>query len=215
MRGLGRGALATGLVGTVSARGDAANLGLSRHEDHVGHKVEWENDLHIRVIGKAGAALEFSCDVLVKLHQGTHTKDAFTNNLHELIYHIRCSDKTELHVTMMSALDNPASLSAPVVAPFRRGLRRRLTRRLGVASAESLTRIACWRGCWSVPARPRTSTICTKAGRRQTKCAPPTASGSPSSTPTFRCSGVRGRTDARPEPTRGHMHQSCAATIII
>ncbi len=29
------------------------------------------------------------CDVLTKLHQGTHSKDAFTNNLHELVYHIQ------------------------------------------------------------------------------------------------------------------------------
>lgn len=86
---------------------DAANLGLQRHEDHVGHKVEWENDVRIQVAGGSGVAIEVRCDVLVKLHQGTHSKDAFTNNLHELIYHIRCSDKTELHVTLMSAIGRP------------------------------------------------------------------------------------------------------------
>ena len=47
------------------------------------------------------------CDVLTKLHQGTHSKDAFTNNLHELIYHIKCSDGTEMHVTMMTAIGTP------------------------------------------------------------------------------------------------------------
>jgi len=35
--------------------------------------------------GVAGSVLEVRCDVLTKLHQGTHSKDAFTNNLHELV----------------------------------------------------------------------------------------------------------------------------------
>ena len=92
---------------------DASNLGIVRHEDHVGHKVEWENDLHIRPNGNAGAALDVVCDVLVKLHQGTHSKDAFTNNLHELIYHIKCSDRTEMHVTLMSAIGRPGEFVSP------------------------------------------------------------------------------------------------------
>ncbi len=92
---------------------DAANLGLQRHEDHFGHKIEWENDLRIRVGGNAGALLEVTCDVLAKLHQGTHSKDAFTNNLHELNYHIRCNDRTELHVTMLSAIGRPGEFVSP------------------------------------------------------------------------------------------------------
>ena len=44
----------------------------------------------------ADQLFEIRCDVLTKLHQGTHSKDAFTNNLHELAYHIRCTDGTEL-----------------------------------------------------------------------------------------------------------------------
>jgi hypothetical protein len=78
-----------------------------RNEDHVGHKVEWENDVHLNFDNGKGGLLEVTCDVLAKLHQGTHSKDAFTNNLHELIYHIRCSDRTEMHVTLMSAIGNP------------------------------------------------------------------------------------------------------------
>jgi hypothetical protein len=79
-----------------------------RHEDHVGHKIEWENDIELRFGGQAGHALfALRCDVLTKLHQGTHSKDAFTNNLHELAYHIRCDDGTEMHVTVMSAIGTP------------------------------------------------------------------------------------------------------------
>lgn len=78
-----------------------------RHEDHVGHKVEWENDVEMHLGGIAGEVLTLRCDVLVKLHQGTHSKDAFTNNLHELVYHIRCSDGTEIHATLMAAIGKP------------------------------------------------------------------------------------------------------------
>lgn len=92
---------------------DLSGLGVVRHEDHVGHKIEWENDLHIRPGGNAGSTLEVVCDVLVKLHQGTHSKDAFTNNLHELIYHIRCNDRTEMHVTLMSAIGRAGEFLSP------------------------------------------------------------------------------------------------------
>jgi hypothetical protein len=79
-----------------------------RREDHVGHKVEWENDVPMRVnAGVASAILEVTCDILVKLHQGTHSKDAFTNNLHEMVYHIKCNDGAEAHLTFMAAIGTP------------------------------------------------------------------------------------------------------------
>ena len=86
---------------------DASGLGMRRHEDHVGHKVEWENDVLMRAGGAAGAVVEVRCDVLTKLHQGTHSKDAFTNNVHELSYHVRCTDRTEMHVTVLTAIGRP------------------------------------------------------------------------------------------------------------
>ena len=79
-----------------------------RHEDHFGHKVEWENDIRLHFDSPAADQLfDIRCDVLAKLHQGTHSKDALTNNLHELVYHIRCSDGTELHLTFMAAIGDP------------------------------------------------------------------------------------------------------------
>jgi len=80
---------------------------LSRHEDHVGHKVEWQNDVVMRLEDDVSDILEITCDVLTKLHQGTHSPDAFVNNLHELAYHIRCTDGTELHFTIMAAIGTP------------------------------------------------------------------------------------------------------------
>jgi hypothetical protein len=82
-----------------------------RHEDHVGHKVEWENDVEMHLDGIADAVLTIKCDILVKLHQGTHSKDAFTNNLHELVYHIKCSDGTELHITTMNPIGRPGGFT--------------------------------------------------------------------------------------------------------
>jgi hypothetical protein len=79
-----------------------------RREDHVGHKIEWENDVPMRVnAGVASALLQVTCDVMIKLHQGTHSKDAFTNNLHEMVYHIRCNDGAEAHLTFMAAIGTP------------------------------------------------------------------------------------------------------------
>lgn len=70
-----------------------------RHEDHVGHKIEWENDVQIfesTTNGGANArALDVRCDFLMKIHQGTHSPDAFTNNLHELLYAAQCRDRAD------------------------------------------------------------------------------------------------------------------------
>lgn len=81
-----------------------------RHEDHVGHKIEWENDIQMNVRGAAGNLIAVTCDVLAKLHQGTHSKDAFTNNLHEFNYHLRCSDGGRIHMTMLTAIGRPGEM---------------------------------------------------------------------------------------------------------
>jgi hypothetical protein len=96
-----------------------------RHEDHVGHKLEWENDLELEARGAGSQLIRIRCDVLTKLHQGTHSKDAFANNLHELVYHLRCGNGTEMHVTLMSAIGNPGE--------FRRSCDRGVTIQAGPA----------------------------------------------------------------------------------
>jgi hypothetical protein len=83
-----------------------------RHEDHFGHKVEWENNVRMSFDGGAGAVLEVTCDIFTKFHQGTHSKDAFTNNLHELIYAIRCSDQTEMRITVLTPVGTPGEMVA-------------------------------------------------------------------------------------------------------
>lgn len=97
---------ATGPIpfGYANEQLDIWDPALRRHEDHVGHKIEWENDFQLRFDGVAGQLFEVRCDFLTKLHQGSHSKDAFTNNLHELVYHIRCDDGTDMSLTLMAAI---------------------------------------------------------------------------------------------------------------
>jgi len=97
-----------------------------RHEDHVGHKIEWENDVEMfESVVNGGAvqrALAIRCDFLMKIHQGTHSPDAFTNNLHELLYAAQCRDRadgtvgTRLIAYTMVQFGEPGGFSAGGVA---------------------------------------------------------------------------------------------------
>ena len=98
--------------GYANQRLDIYDPGMRRHEDHVGHKVEWENDVELHFGDGGNAVLSIRCDVLTKLHQGTHSRDAFTNNMHELIYHVRCTDGTRMSVTMMATIGTAGAFVA-------------------------------------------------------------------------------------------------------
>jgi hypothetical protein len=76
-----------------------------RHEDHVGHKIEWENDVQLHY-SQDGRRVPFDvrCHWLTKFHQGTHSNDAFANNTHELNYHVRCTDGTAIDAIVMARL---------------------------------------------------------------------------------------------------------------
>ena len=127
-----------------------------RNEDHVGHKVEWENDI---VMSAGGGQFQITCDVLTKLHQGTHSKDAFTNDLHELVYHLSCGDGTKFHVVWSPLSASRVSSVAPAdggAADRRVPLRRRIRPR-AVASAPFRTASASSSRCSCRTARTRTS----------------------------------------------------------
>jgi len=81
---------------------DIYNPGMPRHEDHFGHKIEVANDVEMDFRGPAGAVFSARCHFLIKMHQGSHSKDAFTNNMHEISYHARCSDGTGVSMTFMT-----------------------------------------------------------------------------------------------------------------
>ncbi|MDH3206774.1 MAG: hypothetical protein OEO79_09180 [Gemmatimonadota bacterium] len=106
-----------GLVGPIpfgyaNQHLEAGGFGAPRNEDHVGHKVEWENDMLMRIDDGGGAALAIECDLLVKMHQGTHSPDAFANNMHEVAYHVRCSDRTGFSITVLTPIGTAGELVA-------------------------------------------------------------------------------------------------------
>jgi hypothetical protein len=85
---------AFGYVSEVQSTVAAASS--QRHEDHVGHKVLAVNNSNV-IQGDNGTSLFppsgttiATCDILLKFHQGTHSPDAFTNNIHELLFNQRC-----------------------------------------------------------------------------------------------------------------------------
>ncbi|HEU4474874.1 MAG TPA: hypothetical protein VFR72_08545 [Gemmatimonadales bacterium] len=98
------GGLPFGVANEMLAISDPTN---PRDEDHFGHKVEWENDIELEFRGAGSAIFTVTCDVLTKFHQGTHSKDAFTNNVHELVYHLRCDNGTRMGITMLTAIGTP------------------------------------------------------------------------------------------------------------
>ncbi len=87
----------------------AANPGVpTRHEDHVGHKIEWQNDVELeRAEGGGRETIGVTCDFLTKIHQGTHSADALANNVHELLYAVRCDDGTRLLAVKLVSFGSP------------------------------------------------------------------------------------------------------------
>jgi len=93
-----------------------------RHEDHVGHKVLVVNNSNV-IQGDNGTSFFppqgptiAVCDVLLKFHQGTHSPDAFTNNVHELLFNQRCVGSnggpvTEARYNAMIPLGRPGGFS--------------------------------------------------------------------------------------------------------
>lgn len=65
-----------------------------RREDNPGYKIDFRND--IRLYGRNGADLAVTCDLLIRYHQGSHSADATSNNVHETMFAYRCDDGTEL-----------------------------------------------------------------------------------------------------------------------
>ncbi|MEP7166499.1 MAG: dockerin type I repeat-containing protein [Candidatus Woesebacteria bacterium] len=108
-----------------------------RHEDHVGHKIEYVNG-EADMVGNTTHVMQpinttgginvpyykgtdsntyyptgVKCTHFHKFHQGTHSGDAMRNNLHEVIFHSNCtSDRpeypsNEVILTGMMSFGNP------------------------------------------------------------------------------------------------------------
>ncbi|MGL4576397.1 MAG: hypothetical protein ACRCV9_16555 [Burkholderiaceae bacterium] len=77
-----------------------------RDEDHVGHKVLVANNAEF---GASGQPNGVRCDVLLKVHQGTHSRDAFTNNLHEGFYYASCSHGINMRIQALMKFGAPGN----------------------------------------------------------------------------------------------------------
>lgn len=61
-----------------------------RDEDHVGHKIGAGDGVPVRATNASDSPVVATCDALQMMHQGLHSPDAFTNNLHQMSYNVRC-----------------------------------------------------------------------------------------------------------------------------
>ena len=83
-----------------------------RDEDHVGHKVEVLTGMRMRrrIGPDAFVDAGITCDLLMKMHQGTHSHDAFTNNVHEVHWYQRCSNGVEVRWNHLARIGNPGEI---------------------------------------------------------------------------------------------------------
>jgi hypothetical protein len=102
------------LADSVQAQQPDQSIALTRErrEDHVGHKIEWEHyeASDVNSVGPDSGHIKptgVTCDFLAKLHQGTHSRDAFTNNVHEMALHFSCSNGGKFDLTLLSPLGKP------------------------------------------------------------------------------------------------------------
>jgi hypothetical protein len=106
--GLDRGrGIPFGYVSEALDAWSAVSGAVTRHEDNVGHKVVVADDVRMVTASPRGyvrdtAGAIVTCDVLMKVHQGSHSGDALVNNAHELLYAARCTDGTEVISSTMT-----------------------------------------------------------------------------------------------------------------
>jgi len=80
---------------------------MPRHEDHFGHKIVVANNIKL-AIGNAADSNDtlydagITCDWFSKIHQGSHSSDALTNNTHEYYLNLKCDDTQQPEPTAFS-----------------------------------------------------------------------------------------------------------------
>jgi hypothetical protein len=86
-----------------------------RHEDHVGHKVATGQNLGVG-LNKVDGTQQFfypgvTCNYIIEYHQGVYSKDAFENNLHEILFNGDCSDGHGVHLDTMGEFGKVGQLT--------------------------------------------------------------------------------------------------------
>jgi hypothetical protein len=93
-----------------------------RNEDHFGHKIALFNGLKVAVSTATASASPsvWECDVLFKLHQGTHSADALKNNTHERFLNYKCPTGLEVRYKSLQAFGQPDTFTSEVANKFSR-----------------------------------------------------------------------------------------------
>ncbi|MBD2501500.1 carbohydrate-binding protein [Anabaena azotica] len=95
---------AFGYVNEQQAVNDPAN---PRHEDHFGHKVLVANNW--TMYNANNSSLTTKCDVVIKLHMGTHSPDALTNTAHEILLSGKCDGQQAFNLKRFALFGTPGS----------------------------------------------------------------------------------------------------------
>lgn len=83
----------------------------SRHDDHEAQKIAWRNGVMLQQMVDGGRVdIGVRCDYLVKMHQDGGA--ASSGAIHELVYHVRCDDGTEIHSTTLAGTNQPITITA-------------------------------------------------------------------------------------------------------
>lgn len=99
---------AFGFVNEQQAANDPAN---PRHEDHFGHKVFVANNWNLYNANNSSQTT--SCDVVVKLHMGSHSPDALTNTAHEMFLSGQCSGLQPFNLKQLALFGSPGYFKEP------------------------------------------------------------------------------------------------------
>ena len=95
--------------GIVNEQHEPLNLGLQRNEDHFGHKVLVANNWSM--YDQSGGT--HSCDVLIKIHVGTHSPDALANTAHELHSAGQCEGRQPFNLKYFALFGQAGAFNEP------------------------------------------------------------------------------------------------------
>ncbi len=92
--------------GYVNEQHSPGNPALQRREDHVGHKVLVANGWRMY---RNSDGRDERCNVVVKLHMGTHSADALVNTAHEVFMGGQCEGQQPFHIRQFALFGAPGS----------------------------------------------------------------------------------------------------------
>jgi hypothetical protein len=105
--------------GYVNEQLSPGDPNLQRNEDHFGHKVAFFNGIKEMISTPNGDAPgSMQCDILFKLHQGTHSPDALKNNTHERFLNYKCPNGLEIRYKALQPFGMPNTFTTESTNQF-------------------------------------------------------------------------------------------------